>query len=135
MLAIKFRAYPSGAPERWLTLGYSVKGKLLVLPTNIRLSWKGLPGTNTVAHYEDAWITDKKVYIGLVPDRLPVHGVANTFFGVICVNIGVILTKWKGFSNDAKKFYKIGPWSDRIWRKLIFWFWNKSENNLLLVIE
>jgi hypothetical protein len=26
------------------------------LPTNIRLSWKGLPGTNTVAYYENSLI-------------------------------------------------------------------------------
>ena len=26
--------------------------KLLALPTNIRLDWEGLPGTNTVAYYE-----------------------------------------------------------------------------------
>jgi hypothetical protein len=24
-------------------------GKLLALPTNVRLEWKGLPGTNTIA--------------------------------------------------------------------------------------
>jgi hypothetical protein len=27
--------------------GYPVLGSLLVLPANIRLGWKGLPGTNT----------------------------------------------------------------------------------------
>ncbi len=28
--------------------------KLLALPTNIRLDWKGLPGTNILAYYENS---------------------------------------------------------------------------------
>ncbi len=35
--------------------------KLLVLPANVRLGWKGLPGTNTLAFYENTQITDEKV--------------------------------------------------------------------------
>jgi hypothetical protein len=27
-------------------------GRLLALPTNIRLGWKGVPGTNALAYYE-----------------------------------------------------------------------------------
>ncbi len=37
----------SRAPERAL-LGYAA-----VLPANTRLGWKGLPGTNTLAYYEN----------------------------------------------------------------------------------
>ncbi len=29
----------------------SVFGRLLAIPTNIRLGWKGLPRTNTLAYY------------------------------------------------------------------------------------
>jgi len=29
-----------------------LSGKLLALPTDIRLSWKGLPGINSLAYYE-----------------------------------------------------------------------------------
>ncbi len=37
----------SGTPERSLTqVG-------MALPTNIRLVWKGVPGTNTLAYYEN----------------------------------------------------------------------------------
>ncbi len=36
-------------------------GKLLALPTNIRLGLKFLPETNTVAYWENSQITDKKV--------------------------------------------------------------------------
>jgi hypothetical protein len=39
------RAYLSEAPFRCFTLG--------ALPTNIRLGWKGLPGTSTLAYYEN----------------------------------------------------------------------------------
>ncbi len=30
-----------------------LKGRLLTLPINIRLGWKGLPGTNTLAYFEN----------------------------------------------------------------------------------
>jgi hypothetical protein len=32
--------------------GAPLWGGLLALPANIRLGWRGLPGTNTLAHYE-----------------------------------------------------------------------------------
>jgi hypothetical protein len=34
--------------------GTPLKGRLLASPTNIRLGWKGLPGTNAVTYYEKA---------------------------------------------------------------------------------
>jgi hypothetical protein len=37
------RAHQSEAPFMWV--------KLLTLPTNIRLGWKGLPGTNALVVY------------------------------------------------------------------------------------
>ncbi len=33
-------------------LGAPLYGRHLALPTNVRLVWKGLPGTNTQAYYE-----------------------------------------------------------------------------------
>jgi hypothetical protein len=36
-------------------------GRLLALPTNNRLDWNSLAGTNTLAYYENSQITDKKV--------------------------------------------------------------------------
>ncbi len=47
MFAGKAGAYPSEAP-----LGAPHKGRLLASPTNIRLGWKGLPGTNALTYYE-----------------------------------------------------------------------------------
>jgi hypothetical protein len=35
------------------------------LPSNIRLDWKGLPGTNTLAYYEHLCITEEKSFITL----------------------------------------------------------------------
>ncbi len=32
--------------------GASLSGRLLALPTNIRLGWRGFPGINTLAYYE-----------------------------------------------------------------------------------
>ncbi len=45
MFVGKAGAYPSEA-------GFTLKGSLLALPTSIRLGWKGLPETNTLASYE-----------------------------------------------------------------------------------
>jgi hypothetical protein len=42
------RAYPS---EALLFVG------LVALSTKIRLGWKGMPGTNTLAYYENSLIT------------------------------------------------------------------------------
>jgi hypothetical protein len=41
-----------------LRLGVSLKGWLLALPTNIKLSLKGLQGTDTLAYYEHSKIAD-----------------------------------------------------------------------------
>jgi hypothetical protein len=46
-LSFKARANMSKAH-----LGPPLYGKLVALPTNIRQSGKGLPGTNTLAYYE-----------------------------------------------------------------------------------
>jgi len=37
------------------------------LPTNIRLGWKGLPGTNTLAYYENLQLTAVKSFITFAP--------------------------------------------------------------------
>ncbi len=37
-----------------------------ILPANIGIGWKGLPGTNALAYYKKAWLTAVKNYsIGL----------------------------------------------------------------------
>jgi hypothetical protein len=38
---------------------------LFALTTNIRLDWKGLAGTDTLAYYEHSSITDVKSFIKL----------------------------------------------------------------------
>jgi hypothetical protein len=42
----------------------------LALPTNTRLGWKGLPGTNTLAYYENPYIT---AAISFMKQALPVE--------------------------------------------------------------
>jgi hypothetical protein len=49
----------SGAPEKRFTQ------VALALPANIRLGWKGLPGTNTLAYYKTPKITVAKSFITL----------------------------------------------------------------------
>ena len=47
--------------------GTPLKGRLPALPTNIKLGCKGLPGTNTLAYYENPFITAVKIFIRLDP--------------------------------------------------------------------
>jgi hypothetical protein len=53
-------------------------GRLLALPTNIRLGCKGLPGTNALAYYKNLL----KSFIGLAPGRrsLSIPVLNATFF-------------------------------------------------------
>jgi hypothetical protein len=57
MFASKAGAYLSEAPFKYSTLG-----KLLALPTNIRLGWKGLPGTIALACIKSHIYVRKKFY-------------------------------------------------------------------------
>ncbi len=50
--------------------GTPLKGKLLALPTNIRLGWKSLPGTNTLAYYENPQITAILGFIVQAPGQI-----------------------------------------------------------------
>ncbi len=45
--------------------GAPLNGKLLALPTNIRLDWKGLPFANAIAYYENSLLTAVKSFITL----------------------------------------------------------------------
>ncbi len=42
--------------------GAPLEGRLLASPTNIRLGWKSLPETNSLAYYEYPLITAVKFY-------------------------------------------------------------------------
>jgi len=55
--------------EKHLT-GVPLKGRRLALPTNNRLGWKSLPGTNTLAYYEKAQLTAGKSFIIFATGRL-----------------------------------------------------------------
>jgi len=44
---------PGAYPEVEHLKGSSL-GQALALPTNIILGWKGLPGSNTIAYYENS---------------------------------------------------------------------------------
>ncbi len=58
-------AYLSELPFRCSTL----EGRLLALPTNIRLGCKGLIGTNALDFYENAYLMAVKSFITLATDR------------------------------------------------------------------
>jgi hypothetical protein len=44
---------------------------LAALPTNIRLGWKGLPETNSLAYYKNPYITAVNFFIVQAPVRVP----------------------------------------------------------------
>jgi hypothetical protein len=45
-------------------------GEARAFTVNIRLGWKFSPGTNTLAYYENLYITAVKSFIGLAPGVL-----------------------------------------------------------------
>jgi len=58
-----FAAYPSEAPKN-----APLQGRPLGLPANIRLGWKGLPGTSTSLLLKSVNYAVKR-FIGLAPDK------------------------------------------------------------------
>ncbi len=50
--------------------GALLQGRLLVLPTNIRLGGDGLPGTNALAYYKNLKLTSVKGFITFAPSGL-----------------------------------------------------------------
>jgi hypothetical protein len=47
--------------------GTPLEFRLLASPTNISLHWKGLPGTNALAYYEESYLTAIKSFITFPP--------------------------------------------------------------------
>ncbi len=99
--------------------GASLKGRLLALPTNIRVSWNGLSGTNTLVFYQHSYITDVLYHCQCY----------KTFFTNLCTNLESLLDRlkklnrdkhssllWKLVTYSRKRFYNIGPWSFSRWR-------------------
>ncbi len=60
--------------------GSSLYGRLLALPTNIKLGCEGLPATNTLAYYKNSQITDVKSFVTMGPGG----NVIERFMAVIC---------------------------------------------------
>jgi hypothetical protein len=55
------------ATFEWSTRKVPHLGKLLALPTKISIGWKRLSELNTLAYYENLYITDVKSFITLGP--------------------------------------------------------------------
>jgi hypothetical protein len=47
--------------------GVPFYGRLPTLPSNIRIGWKDLPGTNPLAYYKNLQLTTIKSFITLAP--------------------------------------------------------------------
>ncbi len=47
-----------------------LQARLLALPTNIRLDWKGLPGPNTLADYENSELSAVKSFHNTGPSNV-----------------------------------------------------------------
>jgi hypothetical protein len=50
----------------------------LALPPNIRLGWRGFPGTNTLAYYKNPYAAAVKSFIVQAPG-----GIYKTFYGYL----------------------------------------------------
>ncbi len=59
--------------------GATLEDRLLALPESIRLGWKGLPGTNALAYYENSYVTAVKSFITLAPDLQEILKQNNSF--------------------------------------------------------
>jgi hypothetical protein len=76
--------------------------RLLALPTNNSLSWKGLPGTNTLAHHKHLYIRAIKVLKGRRHlDGFSVHGLDDVprLGGS---SSGHVFAEWSESSNRLK---------------------------------
>ncbi len=56
---------------------------LQALPANIKLGWKGLPGTNTLAYYESSQITDVKSFYNIRPRNGSIHTIFHDSLSII----------------------------------------------------
>jgi hypothetical protein len=72
-IGLVYRLWVRPEPSRMKYLsGAPFSGRPLALPKNIRLGWKGLPGTNTLAYYENLLITAVKSFVRLAPGVKPI---------------------------------------------------------------
>ncbi len=61
-MRIRLGAYPEVEHFKGTSVGCS-----LALLANVRLGWKGLPGTNALAYFASSSATEKKVFVTLEP--------------------------------------------------------------------
>ncbi len=57
----------AGANPSETLSGALLKGRLLTLPKNNRLGWKGLPGANTLVYYEIRNLQPEKKFYNIGP--------------------------------------------------------------------
>jgi hypothetical protein len=91
----------------------------LVLPTNIRLGWKGLTGPNTLAYCKNPLITTVKSFIVQAPGQQirPV------------VNFTNILRAAFSYKSFLRSFYVLTTWVCNFWAK---GFWHKAAHKMLV---
>jgi hypothetical protein len=87
-------------------LGALLQGRLLALPSNNRLGWKGLPVTNTLAFYENSKITAIKRLITLGPGDCAIKHYRFVMYGS-CVSWCVCLSEWKWLTIAKTLAYSI----------------------------
>jgi hypothetical protein len=64
-------------------LGAPLQGRLLALPTNIRLGWKGLPGTNALAYFENSELTAVRSFKTLAPGACTIKLITDVIYGFL----------------------------------------------------
>ncbi len=73
------------------------QGRLLASPTNTTLGWKGLPGTNTLAYYENPYNTAVKSFIVQAAKE-------SALFGGIRIRWPMLNTL--AYSNFQQRYFK-----------------------------
>ncbi len=99
--SLPYRGAPESLPKptqvKHLS-GAPLYGNLLALPTNIRLGWKGLSGTNALAYYEKAQLTAVKCFITL----------AATTFGITTIIIATFtMTTFSLMTSSRIEFFVV----------------------------
>jgi hypothetical protein len=66
--------------------GALLQGRLLALPKNYRQAWKGLPGANTLAYYENSLLTHVKYFIILAPGTFTIKLFTAVIVAVVVIS-------------------------------------------------
>jgi hypothetical protein len=82
-------------------------GMARAYPANIRLGWKGSPGTNILAYYKNMSITAIKCFITLAPGADAIKRFISVIYEFFLYDRVFVRIGWKGLpGTNTLAFYK-----------------------------